>query len=1396
MSNVRLKKITIDQSPLIIQNGNINITNTTISSSSIIGNIVSNGGIAINCTYNSVSSTAGGSLTVSGGVGIMKNVFVGNNLTLDSGSGIFNINGLSENRLFLDNISNKNFYISPDGVNKRLDLFDTYLKLNITQNSVNSSTGALYILGGVSIGTTENVINGSSGGALTVGGGVAIGKDLNVSKKIFLGEQYSNNSALVIRYTGLNQIQLQNSTGSNSSSINMIGNDLNIQNDNVINIKTNDKVQIKNNDVLMLSVQSDKTDFSKKVIISDTTNSINASTSCLILTGGQNILTTQDTSSPTSGGALTIYGGLGVNKKILTGDSVGIDVLNTNKANKLVLFQENMDLTQNNNFSGFGNSNNGSIRYQVNSNSNDHIFYAGISNANSVEIFRIKGTNEVIFGGLNQKYSIVGGGDNNNSLSLISRTPGLSSSFNLYTSDGDGTDNCDIKIYGNGLPNDVINSEYVKLGWDVLNSYFLLTPIKTGNGLLRNFVIQSEDNNKLIISNGGYIQCSSTIISSNATTGAFILNGGVSINNTTNSINVNNGGALTISGGASILKDVLIGGKIKVNANTTSEMTLNTSLNNTWSNLEVIGTSNKVPSFNIVGDSSVNNNKYASRLNLFSLGSNESNTNYECLQLITNNTNGYSIQSANAGNGIKRFIHLTSNSTNYIILQTSGNIGINTLDPNYNLDINGSFKSNNLVVFSGTKVSSNASTGNIVISGGISINSSQDADCMTVGGTITTAGGVSIAKKLFVGGVTKFLDLTPSTSYSIGAVMVAGGLTVQGNQNATGVGNGGALTVEGGASIGGDFYVGGTINGSGSTSSTFAYLTLTATDEAVNFTSGALVTFGGITIQCTTNSSSITDGGSLLVQGGGSFGGDLYIGRDVYNYGITNYISNNYSNDILNFYDSMLIKRFAINFDMNSHNLGASRYDSLGGFIENIFDISNSNGIFTFYNTTNSTSNNEASVIVEGGLSINSTKEAISINNGGGLSLAGGASIKKNVFIGGDVVIQSTNESNDVSSGSLVVYGGVGLSGNLNVKGNTLIVGNLTVNGTTTSIESNNTVLKDNILVLNSGPSGSKDAGFIVQRYQTDNNTGVGDIVEDNYPIVNILPDQTGLSIDQIKLGNTANSTNNYYNNWWIKISSGFSNNQVRKIISYNGTSKVATVSSAWTTQNPSIGDNVYLFNKPYVGIIYNEMKDRFEFGSTVEDPGQNNILFTDNIPICFSRASSTSTEPSTNSSSGAMLLSGGISISNTQDADSLTRGGTITTLGGVSIGKTLYVGTTLNVNGVDMTPNPKDKFKTFVTNIYNNQSSFSDIFGASFDYTVWGFDIYLACRITASNNLYTNFHLRGVNKSGNWEIIKTYVGDDTGIEFSITSSGQLQYTTPNYNGFTSGVFRWRAFVN
>lgn len=738
-----------------------------------------------------------------------------------------------------------------------------------------------------------------------------------------------------------------------------------------------------------------------------------------------------------------------------------------------------------------------------------------------------------------------------------------------------------------------------------------------------------------------------------------------------------------------------------------------------------------------------------------------------------------------------------ANTSNTIgnVFTTGGNVGIGTPTPTATLDVVGSARITNPVSISSTQQSTFSSVGALVLThGGLSITSTSDASSGTRGGALTVAGGTSIAKQVYIGGDTQFASTTPSTSSSQAAVKIAGGLSIAGNENVVNVGNGGALTVAGGASIGLDLWVGGQINGSGSSSSTFAYLTLTATDEAVNFTSGALVTFGGITVQCTTNATSVTNGGSFLVDGGGSIGGDFYVGQNTFVYGSSHYFAP--TNDVINLYDSVALKSFSLNLDTSSKNLSIVRYDTNGLPLENTLTTAFATGITTFANTTASTSNASAALIINGGVSVNATANAISISNGGGLTVAGGQSISKDLRVGGNVILSSTTQSNNVSTGALLVAGGVGISKNLSVLGDATVNGNLTVAGAITAIETTNTVLADNIFLLNSGPVGSKDAGFMIQRFQQDNNTGTGDVVNDTLYLNNTLPLQTGMSSTEIKFSASASGVNGYYDGWWIKIASGFSSNQVRKITGYDGTTKVATVSSAWNTQNPAVGDVVYLYNKPYVGMIYNEIADRFEFGATVNDPNNASVTLLEAMPIQLSELRIVSTQGSLNGSTGSVMSYGGVTIASTIDATSVSAGGSFTTLGGASVEKSMYVGNSLQVAGVNLTPNAQDRFSTVSFTAANNQVSPATLTNMSFDSSVWGSDIYLAARVSATTPLYSNFHIRAVNKNTGWELVKSYVGDDTGIDFTMTTGGQVQYTSPNYPGFTSLIFKWRALVN
>jgi hypothetical protein len=281
----------------------------------------------------------------------------------------------------------------------------------------------------------------------------------------------------------------------------------------------------------------------------------------------------------------------------------------------------------------------------------------------------------------------------------------------------------------------------------------------------------------------------------------------------------------------------------------------------------------------------------------------------------------------------------------------------------------------------------------------------------------------------------------------------------------------------------------------------------------------------------------------------------------------------------------------------------------------------------------------------------------------------------------------------------------------------------------------------------------------------------------------------------QLKLPITASITDNYYVGWWVKITSGFSTNQVRKVIGYVGTTRVLTIDSIWTNQNPSLGDTIQVYNRPYVGLFWNEIIDTFQLGTSTSDPGSGNVLLTDFASLSLSNLTIHDTINSSNSSVGVLIAKGGISVGCSTDATSLTRGGALTVAGGTSIAKSLYVGNRMYIGGVDVTPNTYDQFSSMAFTAANNITS-QNIPSISYsENSVWGFDVYLSARLIATTNLFANYHIRAVNKGTSWEIISNYVGDSI-LSFNITNNGQLQYSTTNFTGFSSLIFKYKVFTN
>lgn len=87
-----------------------------------------------------------------------------------------------------------------------------------------------------------------------------------------------------------------------------------------------------------------------------------------------------------------------------------------------------------------------------------------------------------------------------------------------------------------------------------------------------------------------------------------------------------------------------------------------------------------------------------------------------------------------------------------------------------------------------------------------------------------------------------------------------------------------------------------------------------------------------------------------------------------------------------------------------------------------------------------------------------------------------------------------------------------------------------------------------------------------------------------------------------------------------------------------------------------------------------------------------------------------------------------------------------------------------------------------------DNQSSPANVTGLAFaNGTVRAFRAIVS--ITRGST-YANYDLEGIQKASSWEMNQSFVGDATGITFSITTSGQIQYTSSNTGNTATIKFR------
>jgi len=158
------------------------------------------------------------------------------------------------------------------------------------------------------------------------------------------------------------------------------------------------------------------------------------------------------------------------------------------------------------------------------------------------------------------------------------------------------------------------------------------------------------------------------------------------------------------------------------------------------------------------------------------------------------------------------------------------------------------------------------------------------------------------------------------------------------------------------------------------------------------------------------------------------------------------------------------------------------------------------------------------------------------------------------------------------------------------------------------------------------------------------------------------------------------------------------------------------------------------------------------------------------------------------------------IIVYNTTDATGLGTGGNLTLYGGASIGKSLYVGDNLNVgnsiivNNINLTPSVGDLNENiFYAN--NNQIIPVNIPNFKFDTAIvksFVAQISITIKLT-TNELDSLVILKGISTHDGWKLMLEFIGDNTGVIFYCNNLGNIQYTSLNFNNWMFTKISFRA---
>lgn len=381
------------------------------------------------------------------------------------------------------------------------------------------------------------------------------------------------------------------------------------------------------------------------------------------------------------------------------------------------------------------------------------------------------------------------------------------------------------------------------------------------------------------------------------------------------------------------------------------------------------------------------------------------------------------------------------------------------------------------------------------------------------------------------------------------------------------------------------------------------------------------------------------------------------------------------------------------------------------------------------------------------------------------------------------VYILDTENSTSKDTGSLIVYGGVGVDKNLHVGDNVYIGGNLFVDGETTYVNTTTLDIADNSLLINAGPMGSRDAGVFIARHPID----VTSETSVTNGTTSVLYNTSGvLDVPSLSAGD--------YNGWWAKVSSGNAVYYAQVESSSLGESPDTTTFLFSTKGNtiPATGNftgTIDLYKRSYFGLYLEEDSNQFIFGY-VPDPS----------------------DPKEDFDSTGML--GDIKLNNL-DSD------TINVASEISTGSLYVSGASMNVvadnisfttppdgsilfNGIDISPSQNDitRERMFMIPLENDMGRAVTDFTFS-NLTTRSFEASVSITLEYDNGIkYSLYSLKGLQRGtvGNWYFNSNFIGDNLDMDFYIMSgeeTAQIMYNIGAYPGLvsTGSIMKFRALT-